>query len=193
MATSNGNKRPPTYDHLRSKKKPTIRKVMLSMDSEVEYELWQAQQEFGMAEMMLQSAEGTRAQDPDRYADQEQKYNAAKERLKKAEKAAEEDAIEFVFKSIGRKAYDDLVAAHPPTDKNRKEIEKQGGDPDQMAWNPDTFPAALIAASIVKPDLTGEQVQEMWESDDWGIELETLLTVALSAQQSRRVVEVGNV
>jgi hypothetical protein len=62
------------------------------------------------------------------------------------------------LKAIGSKAYDDLLAAHPPTNDQRK---------DGQTYNADTFAPALIAACSVTPALTAEQATQIWESDEW--------------------------
>lgn len=68
--------------------------------------------------------------------------------------------IEYVFtmRAIGSKAYDVLVAVHPPTADQKK---------DQMTYNPDTFGPALIAACSVSPSLTPNEAKELWDSDEW--------------------------
>lgn len=51
--------------------------------------------------------------------------------------------VEFVFRSIGRLAYRELIRDHPPTDEQKK----LAGPDFHLSWNTDTFPAALMAAS----------------------------------------------
>jgi hypothetical protein len=55
---------------------------------------------------------------------------------------------EWAFEGIGRKAYRDLVAEHPPTDAQVAKGKDRNLVPE---WNEDTFLPALIAASCVKP------------------------------------------
>lgn len=50
--------------------------------------------------------------------------------------------VEFRFRNIGKKAWADLLAAHPPT-KEHKEL--------RVDHNPETFPIAAIAASCFVP------------------------------------------
>lgn len=62
---------------------------------------------------------------------------------------------EFVFSAIGKRAWSDLLAKHPPTDEHRK----LGLDHE-----PDTFPAVAIAASLVEPaDVTLDGVERLAE------------------------------
>ena len=67
---------------------------------------------------------------------------------------------EFIvtLKAIGSKAYDDLLALHPPTNEQKK---------DGQSYNADSFAPALIAACSVTPALTSEQATQIWESDEW--------------------------
>jgi hypothetical protein len=51
--------------------------------------------------------------------------------------------VGFKFRNIGRKAWADLLAAHPPT-KAQKEL--------RTDHNPETFPIAAMAAAIVEPE-----------------------------------------
>lgn len=62
--------------------------------------------------------------------------------------------ITFKFGALPRRAWVDLLAAHPPT----KEQVKQN---DGIGFNPDTFPAAAIAACLIDPVMTPEQVQTL--------------------------------
>ena len=66
--------------------------------------------------------------------------------------------VELLFRSIGSKAYDELVAKHPPTALQRRE---------DLSYNMDTFAPALIARCCVDPEMTVEEVKELWTSDQW--------------------------
>lgn len=72
------------------------------------------------------------------------------------------DVIEVALKvrAIGSREYDDLLAAHPPTAKQKKED-------SATPYNPETFPPALIAACASEPAMTVEQATEIWESEHW--------------------------
>lgn len=67
---------------------------------------------------------------------------------------------EFTVKiqALGSKAYDRLIAAHPPTNKQRDR---------QEIYNIDTFAPALISACLIDPKLTVEEVTELYDSDEW--------------------------
>jgi hypothetical protein len=57
---------------------------------------------------------------------------------------------EFKFQSLGDRAFSDLIAAHPPQEKGQ-------------AWDPATFPKALVSASSIDPVMSPEQVAELFE------------------------------
>lgn len=70
------------------------------------------------------------------------------------EQQIEDSKTPFRFVAIGRKAWADLVALHPPTKDDLKS--------DQRAnINGQTFPPAAIAASCTSPTMTVEQVQRL--------------------------------
>lgn len=66
-----------------------------------------------------------------------------------------EDAhTEFRFVAIGRRAWADLVAAHPPSKEDLKR--------DQRAEiNSVTFPVAAVAASCASPEMTVDEVKRL--------------------------------
>lgn len=64
----------------------------------------------------------------------------------------------MLFRALGSKAYDDLIAEHPPSKKDKED----GG-----VWNSTTFPPALIAESSVEPKINGDEAMKIWESPDW--------------------------
>lgn len=72
--------------------------------------------------------------------------------------AGEEVALQIKYRALNSKEYDDLLAAHPPSAKEKRE----GAN-----YNVDTFTSALIAAVSVEPALTYEQAAELYHSNDW--------------------------
>lgn len=77
---------------------------------------------------------------------------AAKLREFEAEMA--DQWVEFRFKSIGHRAWADLLAANPPTPE---QVRHQ----PLVDFNPDTFPVAAIAASCAEPEMTLEEAQRL--------------------------------
>ncbi|NUP49012.1 MAG: hypothetical protein HOW97_17155 [Catenulispora sp.] len=73
--------------------------------------------------------------------------------LEKVHQAMRPSNVVFRFQALGRVAYSDLLAAHPP----------RLGVADDGAWNNDTYPNALIAATCLEPAMTVEQVEQLTE------------------------------
>lgn len=65
-------------------------------------------------------------------------------------KRVRDSETEFRFEALGDKAWSDLHAAHPSSEKGQ-------------AWDPVTFAPALIAACAVDPVMTADQVLELFD------------------------------
>lgn len=174
--------RPQTYDHLRSQKKPTIQKVVIALDSEIADEFEEAKAEKERAEDRL----SIRPEDPKLQAT----FDQAEARYKEALAAVTDNSVEFVLKSVGRRRFEDLVLSHPATPEQQEESKARTGMSYQ--WNPDTFPTALLALSIVSPPMTEADVKDMMQSDDWSsAEINDLVSTAILLNENRRIVNLG--
>lgn len=68
--------------------------------------------------------------------------------------------VEFVFVAIGRRAWSDLMLAHPPTKQEQEEAKQQGM---VAQFNAETFPIAAVAASCKQPaGMTVEAVEQLY-------------------------------
>lgn len=84
---------------------------------------------------------------------------------------AEAEKTTFVFRDIGRRKFDALVEAFPPTASQKK---------DNFQWDPDKFCPALLSASAVDPKMSDLDAQEIY--DEWGRgDVEALFNAALQA------------
>ncbi len=177
--------RPQTFDHLKSMKKPVTRTLRLCLDSEIGEEYAEAQQQLRFIEVEAEHA------GPENAAVQK-RFKEAKARFEKAEKAATERSMTFVFRSIGRKQYENLLLGHPPTEAQKQQAADYGQDPDNLEWNSDTFPPSLIHAAMVEPDFTEDQIMEIYNDPDWSAaELGALFSTAQSAQFHASVIDLG--
>jgi len=80
---------------------------------------------------------------------------ALQERLADVEARMREASQTFVFRSIGAKASSDLLAAHPsPKDENGEA---------QYAFDPQTYPTALVAAASVEPAMSVKEAEQLFE------------------------------
>ncbi len=207
---SDHSNRPATRDHLQ-KKKPLERLVPIILDDE-------AINELAAADGRLRAAQATYDQwfaaardaqlkviatlplaekkafldelpDPPGASDRLAAVTAAKEAFETAEEAVREATFTVRFRSIGRKKYEALVDAHPPTDQDNIESMAENGQP--APYNGDTFGPALVAASAVEPEITLEEARGFW--DDWNpSEVIDLFTGALICNTFRRSVSLGN-
>ena len=170
MAAPAPLKRPKTADHLMSAKKPIERKHTVYHDDDSLEAFKQADINFGAAKLL--------------YAEDAPEYIEAKTLLDEARAELEANTTVIHLRGIGRKAWAELKMAHPPTDEQNAEIERQvpGAKAD---WNPDTFIPALIALSSVDPVFTLEQAQEIANTWTDG-ELTDLYAKCLECNQGRR-------
>lgn len=162
--------RPATRDHLRSLKKPQTKIVTILLDSDVldAYEKAQAH----LSEATAETRAGLEAE------------------LAEAKTALAESTVQLKFQSIGRKRYEDLVADHPATKEQNEQALKE--TQQEAPYNLDTFPPALIRASILEPELTEEDIADIY--DNWNnAELMELFLAALEVNTQRRTVDLGNV
>lgn len=172
--------RPAVHDHLPKKRAPRAA-ISLCFDSDAADELQAADDALDTARR-IDSAEST-PQSRLTLSEAEQRYEAART-------AAEAETITYRFQAIGRKAYEELLLANPVTPENQAEADRLGQQ--HTDYNPDTFPKALVAASLVDPILTYEDVEEMWDDPAWtGPELSTLWVAALGVNGQARVVDLG--
>jgi hypothetical protein len=79
---------------------------------------------------------------------------ALAERLVELEAEIEAAKRPFRFKAVGKRAWADLLAQHPPT-------KDQARDHPRLDHNPETLPAAAIAATCVDPVITPEQAAQL--------------------------------
>lgn len=182
--------RPETYDHLRSKKKPHYQKVTLALDPEVA-------EQFEEAQGRVRDARLRSLAKPDDEQLQEDLL-AAEKCLAQIKPLMGEASVEFIFRSMGRKKYEDLVMANPPTPEQIEQaklhasLEEIRNGQAVLHHNPDSFPVALISRCLVSPKMSEDEVKNMWDSDDWtGAELMTLFFAAQSVNIKRSQVDLG--
>lgn len=178
--------KPPTYDHIKSKKKPVVRSTWIALDPEIAEQKEDLEQQVAL----LRARAKVKPDDADLQAQLAEEEMALDKKVKDLRK----ECVKFVFRSLGRRAYDDLVTEHQATDEQTAKAKAEAGPDAVLEFNPDTFPAALVAACLQEPELTASEVSEIFESDDWnGSELMSLFNTALEACITRTRVNLGNV
>ncbi|MGZ4465198.1 MAG: hypothetical protein ACXVW0_07565 [Nocardioides sp.] len=124
--------------------KPLTTSIRLCLDGQLLAEANQVAQAYLQAKV-----DDEQSNTPDRAPALGEQLRALQERISAAE-------VEFVFRSIGRLAWRNLVAEHPPTKEQREQTFAD--------FNVDTFPVAAVAASCVAPEgVTVEGVEELAE------------------------------
>ncbi|GAA5033189.1 hypothetical protein [Streptomyces siamensis] len=99
---------------------------------------------------------------------------ALAEQLKTVHAQVREAEEPFTFRYIGDRAYSDLMAAHP-------------AENDNEAFNSESFPRALVAASCVQPAMTVEQVAQLFEVINEG-EIKKLFDAAWDVHNASDIV-----
>lgn len=180
-------------DHLRGKKKPVVRSVDIFLDSE-------AGEAVARAQRTVEEAKERLAESPDDLNLQVRRDDAEAELERLRQEVIDDGAVvAFSFRSIGRKAYQNLIDEHPATEEQQKEAREEGNaiglsaQLSRLQWNADTFPPALVAAASLEPKITAEEAWEVFHvSEDWNqAELTALFVTARRAQESRDVADLG--
>lgn len=171
-------------DHKRSIKKNAVTKtVYICNDPDISEELEDVQDRLSWLSLRVANGVATEEQRAD--------YDKLRERETELKIKVKDTSIIFKFRSIGRKPYDELIDANPPTDSDRAEVEKAGGDPKMLQYSPEAFAIALCQAALVEPQ--DFDFKEAWNSDDWNqAELAALFSGAMEANTQRRLVPLGN-
>lgn len=155
-------------------KKAITRRVLVPLDDDQAKVLGDLAEAVGRARLVGDASAISKAEDLQRLGQ---------------DKLIEEGALAFTFRGIGRKPYEQLRLNNEPTDDQRA---KALAESQPIQWNPDTFPAALCAASAVDCGDV-DWLADVFESEEWGPgELAALFSAALEANSDRRVAQLGN-
>ncbi|MGB8944988.1 MAG: hypothetical protein WCD21_32865 [Streptomyces sp.] len=145
----------------------------------------------GHLDEMLRDLARCRMTDAEHGRDYSDATRKAEEEVEVAQEFFDNVSTDLTFKALPRPILDGLIKRFPPT-----EAQAEDGD----AWNPETFPAALIAAAHIERDDHGGTVEGMSEDDaqdlldSWPVaESNALFAAAWQAQQIVRTstVELG--
>jgi hypothetical protein len=86
------------------------------------------------------------------------------QRIVDLEAEIEAAKVSFTFRAVGRRAWVDLLAAHPPTKAQIKALADVTPDVlrrPTLEFNPEKFPVAAIAATLVEPEMTEDDVRRL--------------------------------
>jgi len=150
-----------TMANIIKKKRGVTKKVPIQIDGELASEIIELRQQIVLAEQF------------DRGENKPESALPLKKELEELIEGSKDTEVVFTFKALGRIVYDELIEEpeHQPTDEQKKE---------GAQYNPDTFPAALVAASCADPEISLEQATEIFADSSWnGAELQKLFFGAL--------------
>ena len=171
----------------KKKKRATIT-VPICLDPDGQVDLERAQADLSLAETAIEAAGDDKAAREQARAD----YREAEKRLADLVEGPESEVVEFVCGAVGRNRFDELVTFHQPTAeqiKREKQQAKAKGQPVQdLGWNPETFPRALVRASLLEPTFDDDdEFDEWWDSDEWSAgEMTAIFQAALNVSMGRR-------
>lgn len=176
--------RPATADHLKSRKQPATKTVEVVLDPGLAEEVREAERRRDDAERRLTVR-------PDDDQIQSELWTATADLEALRARGVNEDAVVAVrFRSIGRHAWDDLIRTHAPTEEQVAEAKAAGMA--ELNFNSETFPPAVVAASLDEPKLSADEVAALWESPEWNqAELGILFAAALEVNNSRHTLDLG--
>lgn len=166
--------RPRTADHLKSLKKPVQVVVPIHHDDDAVADYEKAQEALGRAELLEED-----------LTDLKVARDAAAEELR-------QHTTFLTFRSMGRKAYQALIEAHPPTNEQREQYRSEHGV--DAPYDQEKFAPALVAACAYDEDgdlvWTEEEAQQIF--DEWNSsEIVTLFQAAIACNSVRRVTDLG--
>ena len=150
-----------TMANIIAKKRGVTKKVPIQIDGEVAVEIQELRAQITLAEQF------------DSKRNEPETALKLKKELDELIERSHDTEVTFTFKSLGRIVYDELVELpeHQPSDEQKKE---------GATFNPDTFPAALVAAACIDPEISPEEATEIFDDSEWnGAELQKLFFGAL--------------
>lgn len=110
-------------------------------------------------------------------------------KIKDLEAELRKSSIKIVVQSMTRKAYDLIISAHPPTEAQLEEYKSSRQKPQ---FNLDTYPMALVLASVVEPDVDPVELEAWFDSEAWsGGEFTELFTACIQINSQSNVLHLG--
>ena len=163
--------KPMTYEQFKARKKRRELTHLLGTDSDAATALAVAKERLNKLRFT-----GT----PDQIADAQAAHDAAVQ-------AVQDSTIPMRLRALPREgdgSYAVLKAEHPPTDADNARVQETSGDPKAKAlWHRATFGPALVAASLIDPEINPEQAVELATDLNEG-EWNGLFAAALDVNQS---------
>jgi hypothetical protein len=162
-------------DRQLSRKKPRQKTLWFVTDFDMAEELEKLKSQEGLANLLGKAGE---APEQERLA-----------KVAELETALRKSSIKIVVQSMGRRAYDDLISAHPPSPAQIEEYKDQRQKP---GFNVETYPTALVVASVIEPVMSPEELKEWFDSDDWtGGEFSEIFSACIQVNSQGNILTLG--
>lgn len=164
----------PTMSEIKRIKKPNQRSCHILLDSSLSHRIDEKVREIELLERRQKGKIGGSLADT--TVKELEQLIAELETL---EEEAAEYTVEFTFQDIGRRAYDDLLKEHRPSEDEKKEYKEAGGE-GVLGYSTATFPIALISRCSLTPKITIQEAEEIFNEWSEG-DIELLFMTALTA------------
>jgi hypothetical protein len=159
-------------DHLPSKKSARRKALWFVTDFDTAEALEKVRTQDGLAGLLGKDAEQAR----------QAKIDELEAELRKS-------SVKIVIRSMSRKRYEELLSEHPPTEEQLAEFKDQRQKP---SFNYETYPIALVCASVIDPELPAEEMAEWFNSDAWsGGEFTQLFQECVAINSQSNVLILG--
>lgn len=135
-----------SWDEITAQHEPTQKSVRVPMRASL------------LDEISKLEAEAERQQQLDKMSNEPDAAPAVAQRIQELEAELAASEVEFVFRAVGKRPLQQLIAEHPPTDDQIREAEQNGM---RAVRNEDTFQPALLHASCISP---ADSTLEGWQT-----------------------------
>ena len=163
-----------TLERILTEKKAVTTEVGLIIDPEYGEAVTAAKKVLSRAEMAVRGA-----RTDDARAEAVINVEEAQAELELLHEDRDGKVIDFKFQGLNPAEYDKIVEANAPSAQQRANANKTG---QTMMWNPETFPASLIAATLIEPKLAEDEIAQLIGSEQFNqAEIEALFAAALKS------------
>jgi len=184
----------PSLDDLRAKKLPQRTTVYLATDSELDKELEDKiadlRREVSVHEVGLERLSPDAAVEG--VALLTNQIASLKHEIEDLREQRRANSIKFVFSAMSREEAETLVEEHPPTEEQIAEHVMGGGKVEEVTFNVETYPTALVIQCMTEPDADVEVLNDWLRSDSFNrAEIMTLYLACVAINNERRLIPLG--